>query len=89
MSTNETVVVLFDWHEPKRLHRLSDAQVQMARDLKLNRKHLLRLGNPDEPPLALRVATLYLERFQKALPNIGTAAAGPAQNLRTRTNRGA
>ena len=68
MSTKQTVAVLLDWHEVKRLHRLSDAQVQMAREMKLNPKRLLRVGKSDEPPLAQRVEALYLERFSRPLP---------------------
>ncbi len=68
MSTNEAVAVLLDWRELKRLRRLSDAQVQMARELRLDPKRLLRTLGPDEP-LARRVEELYLRRFGRALPD--------------------
>lgn len=68
MNTKQAVATLLDWHEVKRLHRLSDAQVQMAREMKLNPKRLLRAGKSDEPPLPQRIETLYLKRFRRPLP---------------------
>jgi hypothetical protein len=63
------VAALLNWHEVKRLHRLNDAQVQMAREMKLNPKRLLRTGKSVEPPLAQRIETLYFKHFGKSLPD--------------------
>lgn len=62
------------WAEARRRHRLSDAHVQMARELGLNPKKLGSIDNHDQEPWKLAlpqfIEQLYLKRFGRARPEI-------------------
>ncbi|MBI3268021.1 MAG: hypothetical protein HYZ53_03295 [Planctomycetes bacterium] len=65
---------LQDWVEARRRFHLSDAQVQMARELGMNPKKLGKLANPDQEPwkepLPQFIEHLYLKRFAKERPEV-------------------
>ena len=60
------------WIEARKRFRLSDAQIQMARELGLNPKKFGSLANtkqePWKLPLPQYIEELYLERFNKSRP---------------------
>ena len=62
------------WIDARRRHRLSHAQVQMARELGMNPKKLGKLDNHDQEPwkMPLRhyIEHLYSKRFGKEFPNL-------------------
>jgi hypothetical protein len=61
------------WTDARKRHRLSHAEVQMARDLGMNPKKLGKLDNHGQEPwkLPLRqfIQHLYLKRFGKERPD--------------------
>ena len=61
------------WIEARKRHRLSDAQVQMARELGLNPKKLGGMDNHEQErwkePLPQFIETLYQKRFRKSIPD--------------------
>jgi len=63
---------LESWTEAQRKYRLTDTQVQMARELGLNPKKLGGYANhrqePWKRPLPEYIEELYLKRFGKAQP---------------------
>ena len=65
----KTSAELEQWHEVKRQHGMTDAQVQMARELGMKPRRLLQVDSPGQEPLAIRIANLYLKRFRKPLPD--------------------
>ena len=68
------------WVEARKRHRLSHAQVQMARELGLNPGKLGKLSNhrqePWKAPLPQFIEHLYLKRFGREQPRVVT----PAEN---------
>jgi hypothetical protein len=60
------------WIDARRRHRLSHAQLQMARELGMNPKKLGKIDNheqePWKAPLAVFIETLCFERFGRARP---------------------
>ena len=60
------------WAEAQRRHRLSGAQVQMARELGLNPKKLGKIDNhrqePWKAPLPQFIEDLYARRFGRPKP---------------------
>jgi hypothetical protein len=60
------------WIDARKRHRLSHAQVQMARELGMNPAKLGKLDNhrqePWKLPLPQLIEALYLERFGKRAP---------------------
>jgi hypothetical protein len=68
-----TSVVLEEWRKVKRLQGLTDAQVQMGLELKINPGRLLASARveqgPTQPSLAQLIEDLYHKRFEKALPD--------------------
>jgi hypothetical protein len=62
------------WIDARKRHRLSHAQVQMARELGMNSKKLGRLDNsqqePWKLPLSAFIEELYLKRFRKERPDV-------------------
>jgi hypothetical protein len=61
------------WIEAKRRWHLSDAQVQMAREMGMNPKRFGKLANTDQEQwkvlLPRFIEELYLKRFKKPLPD--------------------
>jgi len=61
------------WIDARKRHRLSHAQVQMARELGLNAAKLGRLDNDRQEPWKLAlpqfIEELYLKRFGKTAPD--------------------
>ena len=70
------------WVEARSRHRLSHAQVQMARELGLNPGKLGKLSNhgqePWKAPLPQFIEHLYLKQFGREQPRVVT----PAENWR-------
>ena len=62
------------WIDARKRHRLSHAQVQMARELGLNPEKLGKLDNHDQEPwkmpLQPYIESLYFKRFDKERPNV-------------------
>jgi hypothetical protein len=65
---------LIPWVEAKKRHRLTDVQVQMARELGMNPKKLGKLDNhkqePWKLPLPLHIESLYVKRFKRERPRL-------------------
>ena len=63
-----------EWIEARKRHRLSHAQVQMARELGMNPAKLGKLDNhkqePWKAPLPQFIEELYLRQFGKAAPDV-------------------
>ena len=61
------------WIDARKRHRLSHAQIQMARELGMNPKSLGKLDNhrqePWKVPLPEFIESLYLKRFGKSQPD--------------------
>jgi len=61
------------WIDARQHHHLSDAQVQMARELGMNPQKLGKLDNHDQEPwkMPLReyIQHLYLKRFGRSRPD--------------------
>lgn len=66
------------WVEARKRHRLSHAQVQMARELGLNPGKLGKISNhrqePWKAPLPQFIENLYLKRFGREQPRVVTPA---------------
>ena len=62
------------WIDARKRHRLSHAQVQMARDLGMNPAKLGKLDNhkqePWKLPLPQFIEKIYLKRFGRRAPDI-------------------
>ena len=60
------------WKDAQSRHRLSDRQVQMARELGFDPRNLGKLNNhkqePWKTPLPQHIETLYLKRFNREEP---------------------
>ncbi len=69
-----TPQTLQDWIDARKRHRLSDAHVQMARELGMNPKKLGKLDNhrqePWKLPLPAFIEELYARRFGKRRPDV-------------------
>jgi hypothetical protein len=89
------------WVEARKRHRLSHAQVQMARELGLNPGKLGKISNhqqePWKAPLPQFIEHLYLKRFGREQPRVVTpaekwersaAARKPARNALATNVRG-
>ncbi len=63
------------WIDARKRHRLSHAQVQMARELGMNPKKLGKLDShrqePWKLPLPAFIEHVYEKRFGKARPDVG------------------
>ncbi len=61
------------WIDARKRHRLSHAQVQMARELGMNPKNLGKLDNHDQEPwkmpLPQYIESLYFKSFDKERPD--------------------
>ncbi len=64
---------LVPWVEAKKKHRLSDTQIQMARELGMNPRKLGKLDNhkqePWKAPLPDFIESIYRKRFKRDKPN--------------------
>lgn len=64
------------WLEAKKKYRLSDVQIQMARELGMNPKKFGSLANhkqePWKAPLPDFIEELYFKRFKKDRPDVIT-----------------
>src|SRR6266581_466413 len=86
---------LRDWIDARKRHRLSDAHVQMARELGMNPKKLGKLDNhrqePWKLPLPAFISHLYFKRFGKTRPDtistIKEIAAAKAAKKQARRER--
>ena len=62
------------WVDARKRHHLSNAQVQMARELGLNPKKLGKMDNHDQEtwkiPLHQYIEHLYFKNFHKERPNV-------------------
>ena len=62
------------WIDARKRHRLSHAQVQMARELGMNPRKLGKLDNRDQEPwkipLGRYIEHLYSKRFRKEGPDV-------------------
>lgn len=62
------------WIDARKRHRLSNTQVQMARELGMNPSKLGKLDNHDQEPwkMPLRqyIEHLYIKRFGKERPDV-------------------
>lgn len=62
------------WIEARKRHRLTDAHVQMARELGMNPKKLGKIDNhkqePWKAPLPEFIESLYAKRFGKTRPDV-------------------
>ena len=74
MSRRQIPERLQVWIDARRRHHLSDAHVQMARELGLNPKKLGKLDNHEQErwkrPLPEFIEHLYVKRFGKRLPDV-------------------
>jgi hypothetical protein len=81
MDMKETADQLQLWVKVKRQCALTDAHVQMARELGMNPKRLIESESRAQVlmqiPLGQRIEDLYLKRFKKPLP----AAVEPLRQL--------
>ena len=72
MAKNKVPQKLLPWLEAKKRHRLSDLQVQMARELGMNPKKLGKIDNhkqePWKAPLPQFIEQLYFKRFKRERP---------------------
>jgi hypothetical protein len=68
------------WIDARKLHHLSHAQVQMARELGMNPAKLGKIDNhkqePWKLPLPRFIEELYLKRFGKTAPDAGVRPPG-------------
>jgi hypothetical protein len=66
------------WVEARKRHRLSHAQVQMARELGMNPRKLGKIDNhrqePWKAPLPRFIEHLYVKRFGRERPQVVTPA---------------
>lgn len=73
MKLKDTSDELLRWLRVKRQCALTDAHVQMARELGMNPKRLLAsetpTPGPNQTPPSQRIESLYLRRFKKPLPD--------------------
>jgi len=73
------------WIDARRRHKLSHAQVQMARELGMNPRKLGKLDNHKQEawklPLPQYIEELYLRRFSKAVPEVVISIEERARRL--------
>jgi len=62
------------WIDARKRHKLSHAQIQMARELGLNPKKFGKLDNhkqePWKAPLPIFIENIYFKRFKKERPDV-------------------
>jgi len=74
MSMTKPNQKMQEWIDARKRHRLSHAQVQMARELGINPSKLGKLDNHDQAPwktpLRRYIGHLYFKRFGKERPDV-------------------
>jgi hypothetical protein len=69
------------WTDAQKRHRLSDAQVRMARELGMNPAKLGNIDNhqqePWKLPLPQFIEELYFKRFRKSAPGLERKGCRP------------
>lgn len=74
MSAKNASKIVQTWIDARKRHRLSDAHVQMARELGLNPMKLGKLDKhrqePWKAPLPQFIEACYMKRFGKARPDV-------------------
>ena len=84
-STTRIPEHLQAWVVARKRHHLSDAHVQMARELGMNPKKLGKLDNADQEPWKLPlpafIESLYRKRFGKDRPDVVQSIEERAQHL--------
>lgn len=74
MPRRRSPQTLQPWINARKRHRLSDAHVQMARELGMNPKRLGKLDNHHQElwklPLCAFIEELYARRFGKRRPDV-------------------
>lgn len=84
-STSRIPEHLQPWVVARKRHHLSDAHVQMARELGMNPKKLGKLDNADQEPWKLPlpafIESLYRKRFGKDRPDVVQSLEERAQHL--------
>jgi hypothetical protein len=84
-KTSRIAPDLKDWITARRRHRLSHAQVQMARELGMNPRTLGKLDNADQEPWKLPlpefIESLYRKRFGRDRPEIVQSIEERARQL--------
>jgi len=73
VNTKRLVRHLEEWDEAKRRCGLSDAHVQMARELGIGPRRLGSDSDSSAVPLSQRIEESYVERFHKAVPDPAVA----------------
>lgn len=72
MASKRTIIL--EWLEAQKRHRLSDMQVQMARELGFKPDSLRKIDNhkqePWKTPLPQHIENLYEKRFKREKPEI-------------------
>ncbi|HZL34907.1 MAG TPA: hypothetical protein VFC78_06340 [Tepidisphaeraceae bacterium] len=81
MSAKKLPQKLLPWLEAKKRHRLSDLQVQMARELGMNPRKLGKIDNHKQEtwksPLPEFIESLYFKRFKRDRPETVISLGGP------------
>ena len=79
---------LKDWISARKRHRLSHAQVQMARELGMNPRTLGKFDNADQEPWKLPlpafIESLYRKRFGKDRPELVHSIEERARQLKAK-----
>ena len=88
MGMKETADQLQLWVKVKRQCALTDAHVQMARELGMNPKRLIESEDTTpgvmQTPLSQRIEGLYLKRFKKSQPDFVVPLRQALHDARTR-----
>jgi hypothetical protein len=91
MGNNKKAVLpprLQDWVDARKRHKLSHAQVQMARELGLNPKKLGGMDNhrqePWKEPLPQYIEHLYARRFGRERPDVVLSIEEQARQAATK-----
>jgi hypothetical protein len=88
MAGKKLSAKLQDWIKARERHRLSHAQVQMARELGMNPRKLGKLDNHDQEPWKARlpqfIERLYFKNFGRERPEITTSIEERAAEQRAK-----
>ncbi len=70
VNAKKATAELQEWTAVKRQYRLTDAQVQMARELGMKPRRVLQTQDAPPEELARRIEVLYLRRHNKSQPDV-------------------